>query len=821
MTETNEHKTDNQLNAGGNPIPIPRPPSQDHKSADSNQIMDPITPGTSTEAATTSDTPKAGSVPSGIEPKAPKTTRIADDKDYDLDGSARDKSLHPEVKPHAFVVMPFGKKKSSDGHPFDFNAIYETLIKPAIKEAGLEPFRADEENVSGDILTDMFQELLLADMVVCDLSIDNANAFYELGIRHALRKRGVVHIQAGRAYMPFDVFNVRTLPYHVTTEGLPDPAYIRNDIKAIARLIKDTWASDRDLVHSPIYNLLTGLKEPNRKSLQTPLATGFWREYDDWKDRVTVAQRDKHIGDILLLTEEIKNPLIREDAVAEVGSALARLGRNELALKQYREGIQVNSTNLEFRREEAFHLNRVGRVNEAIVKLENILNDYPEDNKSISYLGRIYKEMWTNSWIKVSDKSKRLKLAFETYHWLIQSINIYMKGFQVDLRDYYPGINAFTLSMIAIHLADKFDNKKAPDPDITRIRNRLHSLQETLQFCLESKINLDQEKTDYWTLVSLAELHLFTSTDLTEVLRSYRKAVTAVRRDLFSLRSSLQQLETIHALGIRTEYVSACIKMFKDEIKYASTGDAGNVIQVDMRPGAKRKGGRALIFCGYMIDFAGKDKKSFPPEKENEIRQEIKKRLDRFNPGPHDRAFLSGLSAGSEMIFAEVCAEAGLKVKVFLSHPDSSYIRRFVSPAGEAWVDRFYKIRNHPLVDEIYQIEHLGQPKDGDNPYERNSRWAIYSALGRVGIDNMTLLAVANEFVGETKDRDILLTRYMVDLMRNLGGRVEEFINPSKYIYTVIDSALERLIQQGNPDENMKDTSTKFTRRKKTERKAQ
>ena len=222
------------------------------------------------------------------------------------------------------------------------------------------------------------------------------------------------------------------------------------------------------------------------------MATGFWREYDEWKDRVTVAQRDKHIGDILLLTEEIKNPLIREDAVAEVGSALARLGRNELALKQYREGIQVNSTNLEFRREEAFHLNRVGRVNEAIVKLENILNDYPEDNKSISYLGRIYKEMWTNSWIKVSDKSKRLKLAFETYHWLIQSINIYMKGFQVDLRDYYPGINAFTLSMIAIHLADKFDNKKAPDPDITRIRNRLHSLQETLQFCLESKINLDQ-----------------------------------------------------------------------------------------------------------------------------------------------------------------------------------------------------------------------------------------------------------------------------------------------------------------------------------------
>ena len=82
---------------------------------------------------------------------------------------------------------------------YDFNAIYSQLIKPALEMAGFEPFRADEETASGDILTDIFQELLLADM-----SIDNANVFYELGIRHALRKRGIVHIQAGRAYMPFD-----------------------------------------------------------------------------------------------------------------------------------------------------------------------------------------------------------------------------------------------------------------------------------------------------------------------------------------------------------------------------------------------------------------------------------------------------------------------------------------------------------------------------------------------------------------------------------------------------------------------------------------
>ncbi|HJQ13253.1 MAG TPA: hypothetical protein VJ830_00790, partial [Anaerolineales bacterium] len=178
-------------------------------------------------------------------------------------------SVHPEVRPHAFVIMPFGKKKGADGAIYDFNAIYSQLIKPALELAGFEPFRADEETASGDILTDMFQELLLADLCIADMSIDNANVFYELGIRHAFRKRGIVHIQAGRAYMPFDVFNVRTTPYHITTEGVPDPEFLEKDKAVISRVTRDTWASDLDAVQSPIFNLLDGLEEPDRKSLET------------------------------------------------------------------------------------------------------------------------------------------------------------------------------------------------------------------------------------------------------------------------------------------------------------------------------------------------------------------------------------------------------------------------------------------------------------------------------------------------------------------------------------------------------------------------
>jgi tetratricopeptide (TPR) repeat protein len=706
--------------------------------------------------------------------------------------------IRPEIRPHAFVVMPFGKKKGGDGSLYDFNAIYKTLIKPALEEAGFEPFRADEETTSGDILTDMFQELLLADLCLCDLSIDNANVYYELGIRHAFRKRGVVHIQAGRAYMPFDIFNVRTLPYHITPEGVPDPAYLKNDIQAIARMTRTTWASDRNAIHSPIFNLLTGLSEPERNALRTPLATGFWREYNEWRERVTVAQRQKRIGDILLLTEEIQNPLIKEEAIGEAGRALENMGRNELALAQYRKGLEVNAGNLEFRRKEAFHLNRLGRVDEAIVKIENLLNDFPNDSEAISYLGRIYKEMWTDSWNQISDKAKRMKSAFDSYHWLIKSADIYLRGFHIDLNNTYPGVNALTLSTIAVHLADKFDDKKDPDPDITRIRKDLPELRGALIFGLEERA--DDDRADYWTLISLAELRVLTSENTSSVVRAYRKALTASRRNLFFLNSSLAQLEILKALGLRDEFVRVGIKTIKEEIARTS-GDENQ--PTPNKKGASKKAkqdGRAFLFTGYMIDYPSKDKKTFPADKENEIRQEILLKLESFNAGPDDRAFVAGLSAGSEILFAEICAEKGIKVRAYLPLPESAYIRQFVSPGGDAWVDRFYKIKNHPLVEELYQIENVGLPKEGDDPYERNNRWALYSSLGR-GIDKVTLIALWNAHGDKPKDRDARLVYHMIELMRDIGGSIEQ-INSSKYLHSFIDNVLNRLMNEETPKLN-------------------
>src|SRR5919106_1561065 len=138
---------------------------------------------------------------------------------------------------HAFVAMPYGTKDE-----IDFNAVFRELIKPALESAGFEVFRADEEMRAGNIRTDMFQELLLADLVVVDLSIDNPNVWYELGVRHALRARGTIQIQCQRDYLPFDVFVDRAMRYHIKN-GQPDPGQVDKDKNNLAIFATETMAS--------------------------------------------------------------------------------------------------------------------------------------------------------------------------------------------------------------------------------------------------------------------------------------------------------------------------------------------------------------------------------------------------------------------------------------------------------------------------------------------------------------------------------------------------------------------------------------------------
>src|SRR5436190_5196770 len=104
----------------------------------------------------------------------------------------------------AFIVRPFGVKKDLTQKDIDFERVERELIGPALTRLGISGRTTSEILEAGNIRTDMFQRLLTADLVLADLSIHNANVFYELGVRHAVRDKRTVLLRCTADDLPFD-----------------------------------------------------------------------------------------------------------------------------------------------------------------------------------------------------------------------------------------------------------------------------------------------------------------------------------------------------------------------------------------------------------------------------------------------------------------------------------------------------------------------------------------------------------------------------------------------------------------------------------------
>ncbi len=680
---------------------------------------------------------------------------------------AEPKKNNKKGLPHAFVVMPFGRKKGREGNWIDFNSIYEQLIKPALEEAGFESFRADEEASSGDILSDMFQELLLADLVLADLSIDNANVFYELGIRHALRKRGVIHIQCGRDYLPYDIFNVRALPYQCDANGRPHPQHLEKDKQAIIKMARATWDSNKTRIHSPIFNFLTGLKEPDRKQLETHLAKGYWQEYEEWKERVEIAKRQKRSGDVLLLTEEVSNPLIKEEAIAQAGEALTDLRNHELALKVYCQGLTINAENSEFRCQEAFHLSQLKKFDEAIVNLERLLQDEPNNIEAICGLAYIYKEKWKNSWEEIVDEQERLKGAYESAQLLIKSIQTYLKAYRLQQNDSYAGLNAFMLSAVLEHLAQQVGTDN--DPEEETLRQQLPTIQGAIQFCLDSATKDDSN--NYWALVSLGDLAVCTAQDPKQVTRAYKKALALPEKSKSTLMSTLSQLKLLNLLSFRPEYVQAAIALLQAECTKIENQEESVDSGINHQPP------QVLLFAGHMIDRPDRPQPRFPAAMESEAYQKIEEVFDELQVCDQCLAIAPGAACGGDILFIEACLRRNMKVEILLPFERAKFIQESVRFAGEDWVSRFYEIEQNSKVKIHFQLERLGNVPEGEDPYQRNNRWALYSTL-MYGIERVRLVVLWDGKRGDGPGG----TGDMVDQVCELGGRVEH-INTTKFQY--------------------------------------
>jgi hypothetical protein len=100
-------------------------------------------------------------------------------------------------------------------------------------------------------------------------------------------------------------------------------------------------------------------------------------------------------------------------------------------------------------------------------------------SETYGILGRVYKDRWEAA-LKAGENAAARGL-------LNRAIDAYLKGFEADWRDAYPGVNAVTLMEL----------REPPDP-------RREALVPVVRYAVERKVA--SGKPDYWDHATLLEL---------------------------------------------------------------------------------------------------------------------------------------------------------------------------------------------------------------------------------------------------------------------------------------------------------------------------
>ena len=653
------------------------------------------------------------------------------------------------MKLHAFVAMPFGSKPGPDGQIIDFNRVYEEYVKPALRTVGLEVFRADEEQRAGDIRTDMFQELLIADLVIADLTLANPNVWYELGVRHALRARGVVIVCGGQVTTAFDLYTDRKLRYGIK-DGGPDPATLQADIKHLVDMVQASLESWHGRKISPVYQLLPSLQEPDWKTLRIGDVREFWERHDAWEDRINLARKAGRIGDVLVLADEAPVAAFRADAWIRAGEALRKVERFDFALEQLERGLDIDPDNLKGLREKGTCLQRLALAGAAGHSLDrarehyhNVLEVYPNDPEIWALLGRVDKDAWIAAWRQPGKTSEQMRdeAAYEDA-LLRAAIDSYAKGYRRNQSHYYSGINALTLMHLYYHLTQ--------DP---RYQRETEIMAGAVRFGAECE---PDENQLFWSQATLGDLELLVGTPDT-VKTAYKEAIAKNDKDWFALNSSRAQLQMLKDLGFRPENVDAGIATFD------------RALQRLVQPEDKWQPRQVFLFSGHMVDTPDRARPRFPSAKEPVAAQKIAEVLEQLGAGPDDLALTQG-ACGGDLLFTEACQQRGVKVLWLQPFSEPDFIEKSVVRGGESWRQRYLDAKSKLAAAIRAAPEELGDPPPNSEQgysYERCNLWLLYTALA-CGVDKVRFVCLWNGAGGDGPGG----TAHMYDEVKRRTGRV-------------------------------------------------
>lgn len=161
-----------------------------------------------------------------------------------------------------FVISPIGSEGSEIRKRSD--EVLEYIIKDAVEPLGYKVIRADTISESGIITSQIIEKIVESDLVIADLTGHNANVFYELAIRHLVKKPFLQMIQDGEV-IPFDVASSRTVFYSLDLSGARKASA---EVRRQAIACKETDAKIENPISVAIdLNFLSESKNPTDTAL--------------------------------------------------------------------------------------------------------------------------------------------------------------------------------------------------------------------------------------------------------------------------------------------------------------------------------------------------------------------------------------------------------------------------------------------------------------------------------------------------------------------------------------------------------------------------
>jgi hypothetical protein len=619
----------------------------------------------------------------------------------------------------AFIVRPFGERKG-----IDFNRVERDLIDPALRRLEIPGRTTMEITEQGNIRLDMFQLLLTTDLVIADISIHNANVFYELGIRHALRSQHTFLIRCddkeAQDEVPFDLRTDRYLSYPKNDPGAK--------LEEFVRALESTKTSDKP--DSPVFQLLPDL-EAQDPARFLPVPRGFQEE-------VELAAAEKRLGDLGLLATESQYFPWALEGLRVVGREQFRLkafkaARStwEAVLSEHPDDVEAN-TWLGTIYERLRELTLSGQALRRVLDQPGVKGE--KRAEALSLEARNAKTRWKAEWQSVSPERRATKALQSGF--LEESYSSYWQAFEEDLNHFYPGLNALAMLKVRIELArmlpdvwaDGFRKAKDATDAMEDLGERAFKLASSVEICLEKNRDLleRERKKDPWLEVSEADLCCLTSDRPRRVADAYEKVTGKL--SAFDLDAARQQLLMYQDLGILKENVEAAL----------------NVLPPFEKQEEERK--RILLFTGHRIDASSRSKKPrFPAGKEKEARDAIRNAILKEREYGPIAYGLAGGASGGDILFHEVCEELKIPTQLYLALPPKLYSVESVQDADADWVERFNKIcekhENARILAASKDLPRWLRSQPEGYFWQRNNLWMLHNALSDENKD-LTLIAL-------------------------------------------------------------------------------